>query len=190
MPTDFVFATDQPNLSFTGLKAVTAAAAYDAAVPTLTAPAATTQGHLVSPTSFGNKASLIHVIPVATGGSAPTSSNFTGAGVRIVGWHEYVQANGTAVYVPKILADITLAFPASGTASLSVDGTTTYWFNTATIVTGVPVVSVYSPGTASASNVQPASVLIDIVGCRYVTAQYKATTVPTTGSMGVFWTNI
>ena len=40
MPTDFVFATDQPNLSFTGLKSVTAATAYDAAVPTLTAPAA------------------------------------------------------------------------------------------------------------------------------------------------------
>lgn len=190
MPADFVFATEQPNIAFTGLKSVTAAAAYDAAVPTTTAPAATTQGHLLSAGALGNKASLLHVIPAATGGSAPTSSNFTGAGVRIVGWQEYVQSTGVSVYVPKVLADVALAFPSSGTASLSVDGTTTYWFNTATVATGVPTVSIYSPGTPTAANVQPAGVLVDVVGCRYVTVQYKATTVPTTGSMGVFWATI
>lgn len=190
MAADFVFSTDQPNLAFTGLKSVTAAAAYDAAVPTATAPAATTQGHLLTSGALGNKPSLLHVIPSATGGSAPTSANFTGAGIRIVGWHEYVQSSGVSIYVPKILADVSLAFPSSGTASLAVDGTTTYWFNTATVTTGVPSVSTYSPGTPSATNVQPASILVDIVGCRYVTAQYKATTVPTTGSMGAFWATI
>ena len=190
MAMDVVFSTDQPNLAFTGLVSVTAAAAYDAAVPTLTAPAATTQGHLLSAGALGNKASLLHVIPVAGAGSAPTSANFTGAGVRIVGWQEYVQTSGTSLYVPKVLADVTLTFPSSGTASLSVNGTTTYWFNTASVGVGVPTVSVYSQGTASASNVQPASVLVDVVGCRYVTAQYKATTVPTTGSLGVMWATI
>lgn len=190
MAADFVFSTDQPNLAYTGLVTVTAAAAYDAAVPTATAPAATTQGHLLSKGALGNKPSLLHLVPVAGAGSAPTSSNFTGAGVRIVGWHEYVQASGTPIYVPKILADITLAFPSASTASLSVDGTTTYWFNTATAVSGVPFVSLYSPGTPAAGNVQPCGILVDVVGCRYVTAQYKATTVPTTGSMGVFWATI
>lgn len=190
MAADFVFSTDQPNLAFTGLVTVTAAAAYDAAVPTLTAPAATTQGHLLSRGALGNKASLLHVVPVAGAGSAPTSANFTGAGVRIVGWQEYVQASGVSVYVPKVLADIALAFPTASTASLSVDGTTTYWFSTASVGSGVPLVSIYSPGTPAAANVQPCGILIDVVGCRYVTAQYKATTVPTTGSMGVFWATI
>jgi hypothetical protein len=190
MPADFVFATDQPNLAFTGLVTVTAAAAYDGAVPTATAPAATTQGHLLSTGALGNKASLMHLVPVAGAGSAPTSSNFTGGGLRVVGWQEYIQSSGTPIYVPKVLADVALVFPSSGTASLSVNGTTTYWFNTATVASGVPLVSAYSPGTPSASNVQPAAILVDVVGCRYVTAQYKATTVPTTGSMGVFWATI
>jgi hypothetical protein len=194
MPTDIIVATDQPNLNFTGFCTDDITSAYQTTpAPTATTPAGGTRSHLLFGTTAGNKQSLLHVIPVATGTSALTSSNFIGGCVLITGWQQTQNTAGTTIYLPKTLAELQVAFPASGAGSLAnfpASGTTAYWFNTMTVVSGVPTVNVYSPGTALSTSSQLAGALIDVVGCRWVTAQYKATTNSANGKCGVFWASL
>ena len=97
----------------------------------------------------------------------------------------YVQTNGTPVYIPSLLADLACAY--NGTAlsipSLSVNGTTQYFFHAITVGTGVPTVNIYSPGTAAAAGTPPAGVVIDTIGVQYVTLQFESST----GTMGAFY---
>jgi hypothetical protein len=194
MPTDIVIATDQPNLAFTGFCADDITSAYETTpAPTATVPVGGVRSHLLTGAIAGNKPSLLHVIPVATGTAALTSSNFIGGCVLITGWQQTQNTAGTTIYIPKVLAELQVAFPASGAGSLAnfpASGTTAYWFNTVTVAAGVPTVNLYSPGTALSTSPQLAGALIDTVGCRWLTAQYKATTNSANGKCGILWASL
>ena len=177
MPTDIVIATDKPTYQTSGL--ITASSGtYDAAVPTATAPANTTQGFLV-PTNLGDKPSLLRLVPFHSANNATTPS------VRVIGWSTYVQTSGTPIYVPTLLAEVACAYNATAGSipSLSVNLTTQYFFHAATVSTGVPTVNVYSPGTSAAAGTPPASVVIDTIGMQYITLLFESST----GTMGAFY---
>lgn len=177
MPMDIVIATDKPEYRTSGL--ITASSGtYDNAVPTATIPSTTSQTFLV-PTNLGDKPSLIRLVPFHSANNATTPS------VRVIGWTTYVQTNGTPIYVPTLLADLACAYNATSGSipSLSVNGTTQYFFHAITVGTGVPTVNVYSPGTAAAAGTPPAGVVIDTIGVQYVTLQFESST----GTMGAFY---
>ena len=177
MPTDIVIATDKPNYLTSGL--ITASSGtYDAAVPTATAPANTTQGFLV-PANLGDKPSLLRLVPFHS------ANNATTPGMRVIGWSTYVQTNGTPIYVPTLMADLACAYNATAGSipSLSVNGTTQHFFHSITVGSGVPTVNVYTPGTAAAAGTPPASAVIDTIGMQYITLQFESST----GTMGAFY---
>ena len=177
MPTDITISTDKPTFLTTGL--VTASSGtYDAAVPTATAPSTTGQTFLV-PTNLGDKPSLLRLVPFHS------ANNATTPGFRVIGWTAFQQTTGVTLFVPTLLADIACSY--NGTAgsipSLSVNGTTQYFFHAVAAATGVPTVNVYSPGTGAAAGTPAASVLIDTIGCQYITVQFESST----GTMGCFY---
>ena len=177
MPTDIILATEQPIYLTTGL--VTASSGtYDAAVPTTTAPANTTQG-VVIPSSSLNKSTLMRLVPFHS------ANNATTPGFRVIGWSEYRQTSGTLVYVPTLLADVACAYNATGGSipSLSVNGTTVHFFHGVTVATGVPTVNTYSPGTAAAAGTPSANIVLDTIGHQYITVQFESST----GTMGCFY---
>ena len=177
MPTDIVIATDKPEYRTSGL--ITASSGtYDNAVPTATIPSTTSQTFLV-PTNLGDKPSLLRLVPFHSANNATTPS------VRVIGWTTYVQTSGTPIYVPTLLADLACAYNATAGSipSLSVNGTTQYFFHAITVGTGVPTVNVYSPGTSASAGTPSASVVIDTIGVQYVTFQFESST----GTMGAFY---
>jgi hypothetical protein len=105
--------------------------------------------------------------------------------VRVIGWTTYVQTNGTPIYVPTLLADLACAYNATSGSipSLSVNSVTQHFFHQITVGTGVPTVNIYTPGTVAAAGTPPASVVIDTIGCQYVTIQFESST----GTMGCFY---
>jgi hypothetical protein len=177
MPTDIIIATDKPNYLTTNL--VTASSGtYDTAVPTATLPSTTGQTFLV-PTNLGDKPSLLRLVPFHS------ANNATTPGFRVIGWTTYVQTSGTPIYVPTMLADCACAYNATSGSipSLSVNSVTQHFFHQITVGTGVPTVNIYTPGTVAAAGTPPASVVIDTIGCQYVTIQFKSST----GTMGCFY---
>lgn len=176
-----IISTAQPSFKTTGLITLTSAQAYDAASPTATKPSTTSQSALLYDIGT-NYPSLLRLTPIAS------RNDLTSVGMRVVGWNAYVQTAGTKVYVPTVLADVTLGYTSGTVASLSIDSVTTYFFSSATIGSGVPTVNAYSPASAASTNVQPASVIVDAVGSQLITLQFKAT--GTTPKMGAFWATI
>ena len=176
-----IISTAQPSFETTGLITLTSAQAYDAASPTATKPSTTSQSALLYDIGT-NYPSLLRITPIAS------NNNFTSVGMRVVGWNAYVQTAGTKVYIPTVLADVTLGYTSGTVASLTIDTVATYFFSSATIGSGVPTVNAYSPATAATGNVQPASVIVDAVGSQLITLQFKAT--GTTPKMGAFWATI
>ncbi len=177
MPTDIIIATDKPNYLTTGL--VTASSGtYDVSVPTATIPSTTGQTFLI-PTNLGDKPSLLRLVPFHSANNATTPS------FRVIGWTTYVQTNGTPIYVPTMLADCACAYNATSGSipSLSVNSVTQHFFHAVTVSAGVPTVNIYTPGTAAAAGTPPASVVIDTIGCQYVTIQFESST----GTMGCFY---
>ncbi len=177
MPMDIVIATDKPEYRTSGL--ITASSGtYDNAVPTATLPSTTGQTFLV-PTNLGDKPSLLRLVPFHSANNATTPS------VRVIGWTTYVQTNGTPIYVPTLLADLACAYNATSGSipSLSVNSVTQHFFHQITVGTGVPTVNIYTPGTVAAAGTPPASVVIDTIGCQYVTIQFESST----GTMGCFY---
>lgn len=177
MPVDIVISTDQNRYNTTG--SITASASsYDSAVPTTTAPSTTAQS-FVLPNNPGDKPSLLRLTPFHSTNSA------TSLGIRVVGWSVYTQTNGTALYVPNVLADLTPAYNATvgSIPSVAINGTTQYFFHSIVAASGVPVPNVYSPGTAAASGTPAAHVLIDMIGHQYITLQFKSST----GTMGALF---
>lgn len=176
-----IIATGQNPFSEIGPISLTSAQAYDAAVATTTAPSTTGQSALIlSPGT--DYPSLLRITPFAG------ANNYTSVGVRVVGWNWYNQTSNTKIYVPTVLADLTMGYTSGTVPSISVDGTTSFFFSSVTVGSGVPTVNVYSPATASATNVQHAHALVDIVGSQFVTLQFRAT--GTTPTMGAFYTFI
>jgi hypothetical protein len=174
MPTDIIIATDKPNYLTTG--PVTASSGtYNDALPTATLPSTTGQTFLV-PTNLGDKPSLLRLVPFHSSNVATTPK------FRVIGWTTYVQTSGTPIYVPTMLADCACAY-SSNIPSLSVNGTTQYFFHSITVGAGVPTVNVYTPGTTAASGTPPAGVVIDTIGVQYVTVQFASST----GTMGCFY---
>ena len=180
MPTDITISTDKPTFLTTGL--VTASSGtYDAAVPTATAPSTTGQTFLV-PTNLGDKPSLLRLVPFHSANNATTPS------FRVIGWTAFQQTTGVTLFVPTLLADIACSY--NGTAGsipqfANFNGTasTVYFFHAVAAATGVPTVNVYSPGTGAAAGTPAASVLIDTIGCQYITVQFESST----GTMGCFY---
>lgn len=176
-----IISTAQPSFRTTGLITLTTTQAYDAASPTATKPSTTSQSALLYDIGT-NYPSLLRLTPIAS------NNNFTSVGMRVVGWNSYLQTAGTKVWIPTVLADVTLGYTSGTVASLSIDTVTTYFFSSATIASGVPTVNAYSPASAASTNVQPASLVVDAVGSQLVTLQFKAT--GTTPKMGAFWATI
>jgi hypothetical protein len=86
-----------------------------------------------------------------------------------------------------VLADLALGLTTGTVQSETINGTAQYPFSTVTVGTGVPTVNLYSPGTASGSNVEPCAAVIDLVGMQYVQFQFKATASVSTPTMGAFY---
>ena len=176
-----IIATGQNPFSEIGPITLTSAQAYDAAVATTTAPSTTGQSALIlSPGT--DYPSLLRITPFAG------ANNYTAVGVRVVGWNWYNQTSNTKIYVPTVLADLTMGYTSGTVDSESVDGTTVFFFSSVTVGSGVPTVNVYSPATAASANVQYAHAVVDIIGSQFVTLQFKAT--GTTPTMGAFYTFI
>jgi hypothetical protein len=186
MPTDIIFATDKPSYGTTNLIAVTSGTAYTTTEPTTTAPSTTGQNFLI-PTNLGDKPSLLRLAPFCGAAVAPTAATFASPAMRVVGWSIYTQTSGTAIYVPTVLADITLGLTTGTVQTESVNGVAQYPFSVATVGAGVPTVNVYSPGTAAAANVEPCAVLVDTVGLQYIQLQFKATASVSSPTMGCFY---
>jgi len=186
MPTDIVVATDKPNYLTTNLISITSGTAYPTTEPTTTAPSTTGQNFLI-PTNLGDKPSLLRLAPFCGAGAAPTTTTFASPAFRVVGWSIYTQTSGTAIYVPTVLADITLGLTTGTVQTETVNGVAQYPFSVATVGAGVPTVNVYSPGTASASNVEPCAVLVDTVGMQFIQLQFKATASVASPTMGCFY---
>jgi hypothetical protein len=68
------------------------------------------------------------------------------------------------------------------------DGATQRPFAVIAQVAGTPAGNLYSPGTAAATNVEPASAMVDIAGSQMVTVQFRAAS--GTPTMGVFVTTL
>lgn len=174
---DSLLKTTHQAFAYTGLSAVPAGGAYASEPqPTTTAPT----NVLVfasggsTPDLNGN---LLRLTPVVSS-AAPAN-----CAMRVVGWSVYTQTDGTKLYVPTILADVTLAYTSGTKPAFNLNGTAVTCFATATVAAGVPTVNAYSPGTAASSNVHPASVVVDTIGCQFVEVQFKAAG----NSMGALW---
>ena len=182
MPNAFI-TTGQNAFSDIGPITLTSAQAYDAAVATTTAPSTTGQSALIlSPGT--DYPSLLRITPFAG------ANNYTAVGVRVVGWNWYNQTSNTKIYVPTVLADLTMGYTSGTVDSESVDGTTVFFFSSVSVGTGVPTVNVYSPATAASANVQYAHAVVDIIGSQFVTLQFKATVAAGSPTMGAFYTFI
>jgi len=185
MATDITISTDKPSYLTTGLISVTSGTAYTTTEPTTTAPSTTGQNFLI-PTNLGDKPSLLRLAPFCGAGSAPTSTTFASGGLRVVGWSIYTQTSGTALYVPNVLADLSLGLTTGTVQSETVNDVAQYPFSTVTVGAGVPTVNLYSPGTASASNVESCAAVIDCIGMQFIQLQFKATASVSTPKMGAF----
>lgn len=133
----------------------------------------------------GANPSLLHVMPFLV--SATTAQ--TGIGMRVIGWRKYLEAAGSTFwYVPTVLADLTLTFTSGAVPSYTIDGVAnTRTFSSITQNLGTPAGYLYSPATASPSNVEPASAIVDITGSSYVTVQFKSSGTP---NMGCLWATL
>ena len=174
-------ATGQAAYNFSGLITLTSGQAYDAASPTATKPSTTSQSALLYDLGT-NYPNLIKIVPSVSG------NNFTSVGMRVIGWSSYSAITGSNPYIPTVLADVTLGYTSGTVASLSIDGTTNYFFSSATVAASVPTVNIYTPATAAGANVEPASVIIDCVGSLLIQVQFKAT--GSSPKMGAFWYTI
>ena len=185
MATDITIATEKPSYSTTGLIAVTSGTAYSTIEPNAAALTITGQNFLI-PTNLGDKPSLLRIAPFCGAAVAPTSTTFASGGLRVVGWSIYTQTNGTAFYVPNVLADLAFGLTTGTVQTEDVNGVAQYPFSTVTVGAGVPTVNLYSPGTASASNVESCAAVIDCIGMQFIQLQFKATASVSTPKMGAF----
>ena len=185
MPQDITISTDKPSYSTTGLIAVTSGTAYTTTEPVGSAPTTTGQNFLIA-TNLGDKPSLLRIAPFCGAAVAPTSTTFASGGLRVVGWSIYTQTDGTAFYVPTVLADLALGLTTGTVQTENVNGVAQYPFSTVTVGSGVPTVNLYSPGTSSASNVESCAAVIDCIGMQFVQLQFKATASVSTPKMGAF----
>ena len=185
MATDITISTDKPSYSTTGLIAVTSGTAYTTTEPTATAPTTTGQNFLI-PTNLGDKPSLLRIAPFCGAAVPPTSGTFASGGLRVVGWSIYTQTDGTAFYVPNVLADLALGLTTGTVQTELVNGVAQYPFSSVIAGAGVPTVNLYSPSTASASNVESCAAVIDCIGMQFIQLQFKATASVSTPKMGAF----
>jgi len=186
MPTDITISTDKPSYLTTNLISVTSGTAYTTTDPTATIPSTSGQNFLI-PTNLGDKPSLLRIAPFCGAATAPTSATFASGGLRVVGWSIYTQTSGTAIYVPTVLADIALSLTTGTVQTETVNGVAQYPFSVATVGAGVPTVNLYSPGTASGSNVEACAVVVDCIGMQFIQLQFKATATVSTPTMGCFY---
>lgn len=132
----------------------------------------------------GMSPSLLRIMPYASSTSIGSAT-----GVRVIGWTGKVSsADGLTYWLPTVLADFTLAFTSGTVPTYSLDSGTQRPFATIAQVGGTPAANIYSPGTASGSNVEVASAMVDIAGSQIVTVQFKAAS--GTPDMGVFCTTL
>jgi hypothetical protein len=133
----------------------------------------------------GQNPSLLFVTPFLV--SATTAQ--TSIGMRIIGWRKYLEAAGVNFwYIPTVLADFTLGFTSGTVPNYTIDSTAnTRTFSSITQGIGTPSGYLYSPVSASPTNVEPAYAMIDVSGSQYVTAQFKSSGTP---DMGCFWSTL
>lgn len=183
-----VINTAQEN--FRKVTVATVPATYTAAQAVLlnAAPTSTTGTALLwdinTASVSGTNPSLLYVMPFLVSATSAQTS----IGMRVLGWKKYLDAAGTSFwYMPTVLADFTLGFTSGTVPNYTIDVANTRTFSSITQVSGTPAANLYSPATASGSNVEPAYAMIDLAGSSYVTAQFKSSGTP---DMGTFWANL
>jgi hypothetical protein len=163
------------NVSVSGV-----AASYAAIAPTTTKPSA---GILQDQDTMPVSPQFVRVLPYVSRTDAGTT------GMRLIGWSIRTDSStGNATYIPNVLADFTLTLSTGTVPTWSIDGATQRPFAIIAQVTGTPTQSLYSPGTAAATNVEPAAAVVNIVGSQLVTVQFRAASNAPT--MGVFTTTL
>jgi len=124
--------------------------------------------------------SLVRIIPYAS------NTSFTSVGMRIVAWN--LCDSAYLAWIPTVLAEFSLTYSSGVVPDWSLDTAgEARPFAGITQLAGTPTANLFSPGTASASNTEPAAVLFDALGAQLLQVQFKATG---TGSMGFLWTTI
>lgn len=171
-----------PQRRFSNVSVASVGAAYAAIAPTTTKP---TSGVVIDQVSLAQEnPSLLRILPYANATAIGAAT-----GVRVIGWTiESDSATGNDTYVPAVLADFTLTFSTGTVPTWTIDGATQRPFALMQQVSGTPFANVYSPGTAAATNVEPAHALVDTIGCQMVTVQFRAASGSPT--MGVFTTTM
>lgn len=161
------------------------AATFTDLVPTTTKPAAgiiyDATGSVTS--AFTPNPSLVTLTPHSS------VNNATAVGMRINRWQSYTNANGTILWVPATVVDVTLAYSttAGNIPSASLDGSTAYFFTTITSNNYGPTPTLFSPGTAAPASGLTAHLTVDPMGAQILTVQFKSSSTPT---MGVLWVSI
>lgn len=127
--------------------------------------------------------SLVRLVPYAS------ATGLTSVGMRLVAWNAYPTADGSATrWIPVMLGDFTLTFSSGTVPTWTLDSAgDARPFAGITQVAGTPTANLYSPGTAAATNVEPAAVLLDSTGAQVLQVQFKSSGTPT---MGVLWATI
>jgi hypothetical protein len=127
-------------------------------------------------------ASLLRLMPWTS------TTTATGVGMRLLGWSIFRETIGANTWwIPTVLGDFTLTYTSGTVPQYSIDTQSTATFSGIVQVAGTPPANAYSPASVLASNVEPAAVLLDTVGCELVTVQFKSSGTPT---MGVFYTTL
>lgn len=156
------------------------ATTYTALAGTTTEPST----NLLFKDNVATNPNLIHVTPFVQ-----TSLTSGTCGFRLTGYRRYWQSGtSNALYVPTVLASFTATLTTGTIPTVAPDGNSYNAFATVTQNVGQPAALLFSPGSLSASTGEIASVIVDCVGCQYVTAQFI---VPSgTYSMGLLWSTL
>jgi hypothetical protein len=170
-----------PQDNFGKVAVASVPATYDA----LTITAKPTSGIVYDAqlASGASSPSLVRLVPYAS------ATGLTSVGMRLVAWNSYPTADGSATrWIPTVLGDFTLTFSSGTVPTWTLDSSNDARpFAGITQVAGTPTANLFSPGTAAATNVEPAAALIDAMGAQVLQVQFKSSGTPT---MGVLWATI
>lgn len=106
--------------------------------------------------------------------------------VRVIGWNPYTDTGSTLLWIPTVLADLTMSYTSNSVQSVTLNselyapiaGLTA----TATAITG-GTIALLSPTTQNAANIEPASAFIYLRGNVMTQLQFLCPTQAVTGNV-------
>lgn len=119
--------------------------------------------------------SVMRVVPFVE------TNSLTSPAMRFFGWSVY----GNTLWIPTPILYLDLVQGSAPNASI--DGTTSYFYDSVTADVGVPVPNVYDPANFTAAQPGVATVVFDMAGFQLITMQFKASGAATAG---VLWATL